>query len=548
MICRSGVRTKLLARSASCRGGKISVRLVVGVCLPAAVAIALIYLQPRGARSPGFGKVVPQASPAEIDAVRSQVTVFCGNCHAVPSPDGFPKDAWHEEVSKGFDFYTQSGRTDLEPPPLERVVTYFRSQAPEKIDIPPARDDPAPSGVLFRAGSSKVNVESVHNGSAIASLRWDRLSFGDRPVLLACDMGSGDIRAGRPNRNEITFKSLARLDNPVHAVPVDLDADGRLDLVVADLGSRLPADHANGRVVWLRRTEGDAFEVIVIQGGLGRVADVEPGDFDGDGDLDLIVAEFGWHKTGRIVLLENKTIAGRTAQFELHVVDSRPGTIHVPVADLNGDGRLDFVALISQEHETIEAFLNEGDNRFRREPIFAAGEPAFGSSGIELIDLDQDGDIDVLYTNGDTFDSFYLKPYHGIRWLENQGDGSFATHHLAAMPGVHRAVAGDLDGDGDLDIAACALIPRKLFGQQSGSDFDALLWLEQIAPGKFARHSLQRADCHFAALVLGDFDDDGRLDIAVGGFGNASTSLPEATVWWNEGPVASASDARRPSR
>lgn len=466
--------------------------------------------------------------------------MFCGNCHAVPSPQSFPKDAWHEEVSKGFDFYTQSGRTDLEPPPLERVVKFFRSRAPEKIVIPPARDDSTASPIRFHRTASSVAAQAPQ--PAIATMRWDRLSANERPVLLACDMGSGEVRFVRPNPDGFAFESLARLDNPAHAVPVDLDGDGLLDLVVADLGSRLPADHAAGRVVWLRRTSHDAYEVVVIQDGLGRVADVEPGDFDGDGDVDLIVAEFGWHKTGRIVLLENKTSAGQIVQFELHVVDSRPGTIHVAVTDLNGDGRLDFVALISQEHETIEAFLNEGPGRFRRETIFAAGDPAFGSSGIELVDLDQDGDLDILYTNGDTFDSFYLKPYHGIRWLENQGDGAFEVHHLADMPGVHRALAGDLDGDGDLDIVACSLIPRKLFGQQSGSDFDALLWLEQYSPGKFARHSLLRSDCHFAALALGDFDDDGDLDIAVGGFGEGSTSVPEATVLWNEGRVGPPTD------
>jgi hypothetical protein len=115
------------------------------------------------------------------------------------------------------------------------------------------------------------------------------------------------------------------------------------------------------------------------------------------------------------------------------------------------------------------------------------------------------------------------------------------------MPGVHRALAGDLDGDGDLDIAACALIPRKLFGQQPGSDFSAVLWLEQIAPGRFARHTLKRSECQHAALALGDFDDDGDLDIAAGGFAADGTAPPEVTVWWNEGPGHDAGDASRVS-
>ncbi len=519
------------------RAGKFTVPLIIGLCLVASVAAVLMFSQSRGSRLAGDWAAVAPSSSDEIEALRPQVTVFCGNCHAVPSPQGFPKAAWHDEVQKGFDFYTQSGRTDLDVPPLEHIVKFFLSQAPVEIVIPPATDDPEEPPVLFRPSSS-ARREPGQEAPRIASLLWDRLSAGSSPVFLACDMSSGNIRAGRLNNHEIAFETLARLKNPAHAVPVDLDADGRLDLVVADLGSFLPADHALGRVVWLRRTADETFETIAIQEGLGRVADVEPGDFDGDGDLDLIVAEFGWHSTGRILLLENRSIAGERARFDLHVIDPRPGTIHVPVADLDGDGHLDFVALISQEHEVVEAFLNDGRGHFHRQTIFAAGEPAFGSSGIELVDLDRDGDLDVLYTNGDTFDSFYLKPYHGIRWIENQGEGLFVAHHLAAMPGVHRALAGDLDGDGDLDIAACSLIPAKLFGQQPGSDFDALVWLEQTAPGKFTRHSLKRSGCHYAAMALGDFDDDGDLDIAVGGFGEAQNAPPEATIWWNEGAHA----------
>src|SRR5262249_60292151 len=118
--------------------------------------------------------------------------------------------------------------------------------------------------------------------------------------------------------------------------------------------------------------------------------------------------------------------------------------------DLDGDGRLYFVALISQEHEAVVAFLNDGGGEFHRETIFSANEPAFGSSGIQLVDLDGDGDVDVLYTNGDTFDSFYPKPYHSIRWLENCGTFPFVDHLLTAMPGVHRALARALDGGGEL--------------------------------------------------------------------------------------------------
>src|SRR5579859_2502139 len=107
--------------------------------------------------------------------------------------------------------------------------------------------------------------------------------------------------------------------------------------------------------------------------------------------------------------------------FVATVFDPRHGAIHVPIADLNHDGRPDFVALISQEFETVVAFLNTGPGKFEPHVTHAAPHPAFGSSGIQLVDLDQDGDLDVLYSNGDVLDSNLLRPYHGIQWLENRG-------------------------------------------------------------------------------------------------------------------------------
>lgn len=131
------------------------------------------------------------------------------------------------------------------------------------------------------------------------------------------------------------------------------------------------------------------------------MADVQAADFDGDGDLDLVVAAFGWREVGSILLLENRTRDWAAPTFVPRRIDPRVGAIHVPVADLDRDGRPDFVALISQHHETIVAFLNAGGGRFRPQVIYAAPHPGWGSSGIHLVDMDRDGDLDVLLAHGD---------------------------------------------------------------------------------------------------------------------------------------------------
>src|SRR5262249_48746454 len=156
---------------------------------------------------------------------------------------------------------------------------------------------------------------------------------------------------------------------------------------------------------------------------------------------------FGWNHTGEIRFLENQTTDWNTPKFVARVVDKRHGSIHVPVIDLNGDGKPDFVALISQEHETIVAFLNDGNGNFTPKPLYTAPHPAYGSSGIQLVDLNGDGRVDILYTNGDTGDKPYvLKPYHGVQWLENQGDLRFEHHFITPLYGAMRAVAADFTG------------------------------------------------------------------------------------------------------
>jgi hypothetical protein len=310
------------------------------------------------------------------------------------------------------------------------------------------------------------------------------------------------------------------IPHPAHAEVADLDGDGVKDIVVADLGRAFPTDERYGSVVWIRgRPDGSFRPPLILAGGLGRVADVQVADFDGDGDRDLIVAEFGWLQIGSIRLLENRTTDPERPAFIPTTVDPRHGTIHVPVADLDGDGRPDFVALISQEHETVVAFLNAGGGRFRPEVIYAAPHPAFGSSGIQLVDLDGDGDRDVLMTNGDSLDSRMLRPYHGVQWLENRGGYPFRHHHLAALYGAQRAVAADLDEDGDLDIVATSFLPGDFYqAPRRERGLDAIIALEQVAPGRFVRHLIEAGTCDHAACDLGDFDSDGKVDLVTGNF------------------------------
>jgi hypothetical protein len=483
-----------------------------------------------------------EANPPEIalaplppEASAGDVRRFCIACHAVPDPDTFPRAHWRKEIAQGYDFLRESALA-LDYPSLESVVRYYESRAPLELPFIVPQKSAHALAVQFKQAAFKSPDQTV--APAISNVNLVHLYDKRRLDILACDMRSDRVMVLSPYDPAPAWKTLAQLPSPAHAEVVDLDGDGILDIVVACLGNFTPTDGRLGSVVWLRGAADGSFTPITLLSGVGRVADVQAADFNGDGKLDLIVAVFGWRNTGEITYLENRTTNWAQPVFVPHVLDDRHGTIHVPVCDLNGDGRPDFVALISQEHETIVAFLNEGHGKFRKETIYAAPHPAYGSSGIQLVDLNGDGKLDVLYSNGDVMDRpFLFKPYHGIQWLENKGKFPFEHHPLGTMYGVARAVAADFQGNGKLDIVGVSWLPGENFPERDQKNVDSIILLEQTAPGKFERHKLESRTCDHITCAVGDLYGAGRMDFVTGNFYTSSKNpeLDAVQIWRNRG-------------
>lgn len=486
--------------------------------------------------------VIVTGAGAGVETEEALVQRACAGCHAVPAPDVLPRGSWKTVLYEMAGMIMGNVGAPRGAPPvpfdfdIERVVRFYETRAPEALPIPDSW--PAPGveeAARFRRHPMSPPADaSPPAAPVVAHVRFLDLDGSGRLQVVAADMSAGLVLAGDPRDPVAGLRRLARVPNPCHLEAVDLDRDGLVDLLAADLGDVPPEDHEKGSVVWLRRRPAGAYDAVVLAAGLPRVADVQPADVDGDGDLDLIVAAFGWRTVGGVLLLENRTEDWSAPSFVRREIDNRAGAIHVPVADFDGDGRPDFVALHAQHYETVDAFLNDGRGGFRSERLFEAPHPSWGSSGLELVDFDQDGDLDLLVTNGDMLDDFLLKPYHGIRWLENQGRLRFQERALANLPGVHRALARDVDGDGDLDVVAGAYVQfkvgegpaRSLPGQAS------LVWLEQEGPGRFRRHTLEQG-AHHVTLDAADFDRDGDLDIVVGHF--RTEGGPSVELWENRG-------------
>jgi len=473
----------------------------------------------RKERSPFV--IAPHDGPAvaiEADETASRIKDLCSTCHVLPPPDVEPKSLWPDKIREMYQ-YAQGPRPI--PPerllPIEEVIDYWTFRAPEYLAVPEGAMGSPPSPHVFQR--RVITLDAIPPTPSISSVRFVDL-VDDAPIqLLICDMRHGLVVLWKPSRSGDAVQVLAEIPHPSHTRVVDLDGDGLRDVLVANLGDYWPVDIDTGSVVWLRGRGGGQFEKIDLATGMGRVNDVQPADFDADGDLDLVVADFGNLTTGRIIYLENLTEDYSEPVFEPLQVEAGAGTSDVPIVDLNEDGLPDFVALQSQEKERVVAFLNLGWGYFRPRTIYQAPHPRWGSIGIRLIDLDGDQDVDMLLNNGDSVQIPPIpRPYHGLGWLENQGKFSFVYHRLAQMPGAHTSMPGDLDGDGDLDLVSSAFIPVFNPEWQYADQLDSIVWLEQTSPGQYERYSLETGKPYHPCGDLGDYDGDGDLDIVLGNF------------------------------
>jgi hypothetical protein len=479
--------------------------------------------------------------------VVAKVEAFCGDCHAVPDPASFARHRWADDIKRGYEFYARSGRTDLDPPSPQQTLAYYLARSSPEPQFSRPEDAAKPLKTTFRVEKRIIGAEATL--PEVSSLIWAPLQSGGKPMLIATDMKYGHVVALDPNDADSAPLTLARLGHPARIQPVAFTGDGSTEFLVSDLGSYMPAEETRGRVMLLRRPPGaPAFETIELASDFARVADARAADFDGDGKMDLVVAEFGWQRNGGIWLLRNVSPPAGSPRFKREKIDDRPGTIHVPIHDFDDDGRPDILALVSQEYEAVDLFHNRIDRSdavaltrhspFVRLGLWAGPDLTFGVSGLQLCDLNQNGKMDIVITNGDTWDNLQIVPTHGIQWLENRGGFDFKHHRIAALPGAYATAVFDADGDGDLDIIAVSWLPQNAEPQSvAHGQHGSIVCLEQTDAGVFVRHTLETGSPFYSSVASGDFNGDGHIDFAVASGPMVAENRQEKfylSIWWNQ--------------
>jgi len=333
------------------------------------------------------------------------------------------------------------------------------------------------------SGGPGIDGPQVEWGERFADI--DRVSWMAIPgqVALASTAVANPVRAPFPGEGAGAIK--------IHAADIDLDGDtdvlgatyygNELVLFIND-GQRPPS--------WQRQVvDGDFIEALAI-----AVVDI-----DGDGLPDII----GGSDAGAEVVWW-RNLGGSPPQWSRFTVDADvPGAHDVAGADLDGDGDMDIVG-VSYETDKVLWWRNDGATPVTWEPFVIASDFDYPTK-VDLADIDHDGDLDL-------FGVAWLG--QEVAWWRNEGGDPIAWTSVVIeenFNGGHWVDAVDVDHDGWVDVVGAAMDLREIaWWRNDGAEPRS--WHKQIVTSSFSGA---------VSTDAGDLDGDGDLDIAGAGWSSS---------------------------
>lgn len=136
-----------------------------------------------------------------------------------------------------------------------------------------------------------------------------------------------------------------------------------------------------------------------------------------------------------------------TEVWKKHVLaDKQPGATNIHPADVNGDGKTDFIASRGHGHGVL---WFEAPN-WKLHEIQTNLE---GPHCLAVVDLDGDGDVDAATC---------AKDDQVVAWFENDGKGQFTTHVIGTDQAAYDIRATDMDNDGDVDLVIAGQVSQNV--------------------------------------------------------------------------------------
>lgn len=366
-----------------------------------------------------------------------------------------------------------------------------------------AAEPSAPAGKPIDAGPIKLEENLIMGGYTYAYgiAAADLDADGDLDITSADALPNNSLYwfandgQGKFARHFIQKDDPQRLER--HAIG-DVDGDGRPDVVIVK--------NLHGDLLWFANRGAPADGMpwqrnVITKGKLPGAYDVALADLDRDGDLD--VAASSW--TGKQFAWFENDGTPADGEWTKHLIEEDVGeTRAILASDLDGDGDLDLVGT-ARTTNLVVWYENNGHPAASEWKRHVIDREAYLPTHGQTVDLDQDGDVDVLMALGMVGSA----EQSAIVWYENSGrpaDPNWTRHTIIQpFPQAFEAVAGDLDGDGDLDVVATGW---RVPGQ--------VAWFENTGDAKVAwkPYPIKTDWINANQVILADFDGSGTLDIA----------------------------------
>jgi len=465
--------------------------------------------------------------PTPLEEGQALSKIYCGSCHKYPQPALIDSTSWAGHVLPamaprlgiqvyGDDQYVNNPnkKSTVTFDEWTKIVSFYKSTAPKilKAAVPPVK-----SKNNWAFFSLKIPAQKV-SAATTTMVAFDTLSRH----FYTSDMDNMRLYQWS---DKMVLQASEKFESPCVDVKFYKDSKQQTRGAFTFIGSFDAFDTPEGKIydIDLKSLKNAGGEITIAKR-LNRPVQSASADFNKDGLPDWLTCQFG-HNGGELTLLTQ----GAGNIFTKKTIRNVTGPTNISTGDFNNDGWPDFMCLFAQGDEGIWMFLNDKKGGFTSQNLLRF-PPVYGSTSFQLVDFNNDGKLDILYTCGDNSDySRVLKPYHGVYIFLNQGNYKYKQAWFYPINGATKAIAADFNGDKKRDIAVIAF-----FSDLKNNPAEGFTYFEQTQTMKFTANNIPvNKYGRWLSMAVEDYNHDGKPDIILGNLSVGFINQPGVTHTWD---------------